>query len=77
MCVLIIATVTGTASTQVFPRVAYWDPCCSTSTLLIYYNSNPIYGYADDVTLVALVESPKSRLDVSASLNEDLTRTYI
>ncbi len=35
--------------------------------------SNPIYRYADDVTLVATVESPKSLLDVSASLNEDLT----
>ncbi len=41
---------------------------------LLQITSNPIYGYADYVTLVFTVESPKSRLDVSASLNEDLRR---
>ncbi len=41
---------------------------------LLQITSNPIYGYADDVTLVATVESPNSRLDVSTSLNEDLRR---
>ena len=34
---------------------------------LLQITSNPIYGYADDVTFVATVDSPKSRLDVSAS----------
>ncbi len=39
---------------------------------LLQIPSNPIYGYADGVTLVATVDSPNSRPDVSASLNEDL-----
>ncbi len=39
---------------------------------LLQITSNSIYGYADDVTLVATVDSPKSHLDVSAALNEDL-----
>ncbi len=42
------------------------------TSYLLQITSNPIYGYADDVTLVATAESPKSRLDVSACLNEDL-----
>ncbi len=41
---------------------------------LLQITRNLIYGYADDVTLVATVDSPKSRLDVSASLNEDFRR---
>ncbi len=41
---------------------------------LLQITSKPIYGYADDVTLVATVDSPKSRFDVSTSLNEDLKR---
>ncbi len=41
---------------------------------LLQITSNLVYGYADDATLVATVESSKSCLDVSASLNEDLRR---
>ncbi len=43
---------------------------------LLQITCNPFYGYADDETRVATVESPKSRLNVSASLNEDLGRIY-
>ncbi len=41
---------------------------------LLQIISNPIYGYADDVTFVANVDAPKPCLDVSASLNENLRR---
>ncbi len=38
---------------------------------LLQITSNPIYGYTDDVTLVATADSPKSRLDISASQSDD------
>ncbi len=58
------------------PQGSVLGPCCSNvyTSDLLQITSIPIYGYADDVTLVATVDSPKSRLDISASLNEDPRR---
>ena len=41
---------------------------------LFQVTDNPLYGYADDVTLVATVDLPQARPSVCSSLNEDLCR---
>ena len=59
-------------------REAFWAHCCFLYTAELFsVVENKLYGYADDSTLVAVVQSPGERVAVSESMNRDLNRVSV